>query len=588
MAAAITVVAGICLAFAVTFRLFDTDLWMHLTRARAALALGGIPDRQLWTWPLYGGPDVGNAAWGFAFLVWPFWKLGGVFGLFVWRWAMALGTFALAWSTVRWMGARTLAAIVVLLACVMIYRPRSQVRPETLAALLLALQIWILERRRSGGRDLALLLIPLAWIWLAAHASFWVSWLVCGIFALDEWRKRRHAEGKRRIPLAVIGLLMAATAIWNPLAGKTLELPVQFLALRSEPLYQAIGELKPIDWVINWMNGLPLLMAGWPLLQVLRWRKGRGDVVEALLCAAFTVWAMSAQRFLTFWAVVAAPYLARDVAEWLGERRWFAGLAPAARAAAAAALCVAITALEIFRSGFPLGIAIRPDFFPIAASDFIERAGVRGRAFNYFEHGGYLLWRFWPDRERLPFMTTAPELATPQMRLEYQRAMVFGDDWRRMDQRHRFDWVLLKRDVPAEDRFLDFLDRDERFALVFLDDQFALYVRREGVMAEVAGRHAFRWLPASQAKLDEVAPRLAGDPAERSQFRADLERAIAASPYHARAGVTLASLEIAEGRWQEADRALEDARRIEPGLPGYEERRAAIDAALGRSPGTRP
>ena len=54
------------------------------------------------------------------------------------------------------------------------------------------------------------------------------------------------------------------------------------------------------------------------------------------------------------------------------------------------------------------------------------------------------------------------------------------------------------------------------------------------------------------------------------------------------AALTLASVDIAEGRWREADRTLEDARRIDPGLPGYKERRAAIDAALGRAPGSRP
>src|SRR5438128_310161 len=81
-----------------------------------------------------------------------------------------------------------LAAIVVLLACAMIYRPRSQVRPETLAALLLMLEIWILETRRQGGPDRAWWLVPIGWLWIGAHVSFWVSWVVCACFVLEDWR----------------------------------------------------------------------------------------------------------------------------------------------------------------------------------------------------------------------------------------------------------------------------------------------------------------------------------------------------------------------------------------------------------------
>src|SRR5262249_18734284 len=160
------------------------------------------------------------------------------------------------------------------------------------------------------------------------------------------------------------------------------------LALRREPLYQGIGELRPLDWSINWQNGLPLLMLGWALLQFWRMRRGRGDLVEALLFGVFTGWAISAQRFLTFSAVTAAIYLARDVSEWLAARppRRRATSAPA-RTAAAIAACLALTALEVLRAGYPMGIAIHPNSVPAAACDFMAAHGVRGRGFNYFEHG---------------------------------------------------------------------------------------------------------------------------------------------------------------------------------------------------------
>ena len=538
-------VAAACLIVATSFQLFDTDVWQHLVRAKAILALKTIPVRQMWTWPMFGAPEK-DSAWAFALLVWPFWSLGGVLGLFVWRWLTTLLAFGIAWATARRLGARGVSTLVVMVACAMVYRQRSQVRPEALAAGLLALTIWVLETRRRGGRDHALWLIPIAWLWPAVHASFHLGWLAIAAFAVDEgWRGGRRprrdrpsaAEAARaparRVPLLFVLSAAIAISFLNPLGASALSGPLDYLLrLRHEPLYGAIGELKPIDWSIHRTDGLPALMLAWPLFQLLRWRRAAPDRAEALLWALFTAAALSAQRFLTFWAVVAAPYLARGLAELPLRRvaRWIE--APASRAGAAMLSCVLLTALDCRREDLPLGLSIRSSSVPQAACDFIAAHGIRGRAFNYFEHGGYLLWRFWPDRTRLPFMTTIPELATPAMRLDYQRAMVFADDWRRMAARYRFDYVLLKRATQPGDRYLDFLDADSSFALVFVDDVAALYIARRPPFLDTVRGFAYRRLPGGDAALEAAWGRAMRDSSERRLLGDELERAIASSPEH--------------------------------------------------------
>ena len=37
--------------------------------------------------------------------------------------------------------------------------------------------------------------------------------------------------------------------------------------------------------------------------------------------------------------------------------------------------------------------------------DFMLAEGIRGRGLNHFYYGPYQLYRFWPERDRLPFMT---------------------------------------------------------------------------------------------------------------------------------------------------------------------------------------
>jgi hypothetical protein len=69
-------------------------------------------------------------------------------------------------------------------------------------------------------------------------------------------------------------------------------------------------------------------------------------------------------------------------------------------------------------------LGIRPDdrHEPVAACDFMEKHGVRGRGFNDFFLGGYMLWRFWPDRGRLPWIDIHPEDRPALERLAYHRA----------------------------------------------------------------------------------------------------------------------------------------------------------------------
>ncbi len=590
--AALAVLAAACIVWVVSFRIFDTDLWMHLVRAKAMLALHAIPKRNIWTWPIYGAPER-NAAWGFALLLWPFWALGGILGLFVWRWAVALGAFGLAWTTSRRIGARGLAPLVVMVACAMVYRQRAQPRPETVAVILLGLELWLLETRRQGGRDRAWWIVAIAWIWPNVHVSFYLGWIVTALFAWFEVAARPAAPKRRPQRAAAVdpaaprrtslGTVLAASILvsfLNPFGVDALRGPLDFLSLRREPLYQGIGELHAIDWSINWQNGLPLWMLAWPLLQLWRMRGGRGDRIEGALWLVFTAMAFSSQRFLTFWSVVAAPYLARDLAEWLTARR-ARPFSPPQRFAVAAAACLALTGLESTREAFVPGVAFDPASVPGPACDFMAAHDVRGRGFNYFEQGGYLLWRFWPERDRLPFMTTIPELATPQIRLDYQRALGLESAWRDLDRRDRFDFALLERLRQPGDRSLESLDADSSFALVFFDDVSALFVRIAGAMAPLAARSRYRWLPAGPSGQEDVVHAAAGDSAVRAGLRRDLERAVASSPLHGAASSILASVLIEDRDWDAAEKALLEARRVVPGTPKVRERLAII--ARGRA-----
>jgi hypothetical protein len=53
----------------------STDLWQHLLVGRLIWETHPVPLRHLWSYPVYGRPDV-LPSWGFRGLLWPFYALG--------------------------------------------------------------------------------------------------------------------------------------------------------------------------------------------------------------------------------------------------------------------------------------------------------------------------------------------------------------------------------------------------------------------------------------------------------------------------------------------------------------------------------
>lgn len=575
-----TIVAALCVVRAITFPLFDTDFWQHLAVGRGIWQLRAVPQIQIWCWTTYGEPYV-LPSWGFRALLWPVWKLGGLNGLYAWRWLTTLAALGVLWAAARRMGARGMSALPVLVIAALIYRQRSQVRPESLGAILLAAELWLLETHRTGGPLRRFWIVAIAWVWANVHLSYVIGLGVLGLYALEAtWRDRSRARG-----LWILLAACAAVSFLNPSGvGAFAQVFEYFFVWRHEPVFQGIGELRPIEWGYNARNGLFLFLAGWPLLQVWRARRGRFDPIEAALCLLVTPAVLTSQRWIGFWALVAGLFIARDLDEWIRAREWPRWSArPRSRAALAAAACVIFTGIELTNPDFGRGTGLVVEgTYPRYACDFIERQGIAGRSFNQFKSGGYLDWRFWPDRERLPFATIHSNDLPRLDRLDYVRATMDRSGWGALDARHHFDWVLLMLNVGPDDRLLDFVDADTTFALVFLDDANALYVRRTGRLAALADSAAYHLVPGGAARLDSLWARVARDHAVRLRLEFELKRMNAGSPLHGWASAVLSSLMLAEGRLREAREALEGAHAANPGMSDYHERLGLIAFTEGR------
>src|SRR5439155_6921134 len=123
-------------------------------------------------------------------------------------------------------------------------------------------------------------------------------------------------------------------------------------------IFRGISELMPVRWSENIADGLPVLVPLWALAVLWRAVRGKFDLAETLTCIGFTWLGLTSQRFLGFYALVAAPYVARSLDAAVRVLPWPPWTSPpAARAALAALACVAIGIPEWLLADRPLGVA---------------------------------------------------------------------------------------------------------------------------------------------------------------------------------------------------------------------------------------
>lgn len=561
-------IASVCIGLAVTHKIFETDFWQHLVVGKDIWTTHTIPTLQLWSWPTYGTVDTTSSySWLFRFLVYPFWALGGVSGLFVWRWLTTLAAFALLWRTSRVLGGRGLVPYLVLILCALVYRQRSQVRPETLAAILFAATLLLLELRRADGKPRALALVVIQWLWVNVHVSYYLGFLLILVHLFNDVIAGRNAPGGRRFSLLPVLAAAAVLGFVNPYGWRALWMPFHyFLVLRHEDIYRSIGEVRPLDWGWNLRNGFPAVLFLWIGLQAWRARRGRIDVVELLLSLIFTIQSITAVRFIGFWALVAAPYLSRDLCQWTARQKW---QAPQKRWAASlgAVSCAALMVNEFVRPDLPFGVGLVASSYPRYACDFMDRFGIRGRVLNSFDYGGYMLWRFWPERARLPFMDIH-QAGTARERYAYMYAHAREEGWRTFKDQYAPDVVLVRRLGIPGDFIKDFVDRDTSWALVFADDVAALYVRRQGVPRALLDRHAYALVSGGRAGLARIEEGVV-DTGFRKALRPELDRMIAESPLNSIASSFRATVNIHDRRLVEAEADIEHAHAVDPLVPFY-------------------
>jgi hypothetical protein len=410
----------------------DSDTWWHLKTGQYIVGQHKlpVPDPFAYTTSIVKDAYPGESTtryfnltheWLSQVFLWGLYSLGGFKAMVVMR-AVCLAVFCglaglIVWRRTGGFYRAVGAAVAVLLSA----QNFISDRPQYITYVFLGLTIVILESRRRLW-----LLPPLLLVWANCHAGFFLGWVImgayCGEALIQRLRGKPPADEKALWCFSLGAILISGL---NPNYFRVLEVMRYY---RQSPMQRNIWEWQyPKYWELS---PVTLLLYGALVVLALNWKKSRPadwllllafgaagltayrNVILAAFVGSFLIAsylpASRAKATVRDWVaigvlVIAAPAASLGV-PWYGLAALVAiaalfcwGQYPVLAEGGLAAFLAAATFLTVSHGSIQLRAAQWK--VPVKAADFLLEHHIRGRMFNMYSQGGYLLWRLWPQMQ---------------------------------------------------------------------------------------------------------------------------------------------------------------------------------------------
>jgi hypothetical protein len=474
----------------------DPDLWWHLANGRLMLASGSIPHVDVYSFSAAGHPWVMHE-WLADLGMYGLFQLGGLPWLVAIFAAIVTAAAICLYLLLRRTGLAPAAAVALTLIGALAGSTAWGARPQLLNVLFCGLLLLGLAEYRAG-RLHAWMLPPFIWLWANLHSAFLVGVIISGLFvageAFDAWRSREGSMPRRRLT-ALAGAVVAGglLSVINPFGIQTI---LFSLGTLTSPLIQ--NNIQ--EWASPDFHSLPgLLVEGivFLLLGGLATGRVRARSSEWLLAFALLYLALASQRHVPLFVLGAAPLIGRCAQALLGlastmlppvDRRSAAEAALRLRPVRPAGPSLALGAINLMLLvGVGVGMVayralpgLRPATeamaisaaLPVEATDALQRIGRPVRVFNYYDYGGYLVWRLYPDGSRV-FIDGRVEVYGPEVFTRYLRVSYLAAGWQDALVESQPDAIVL----PSAHPLVGILQQDAKWTLLRQDRVATVFTR---------------------------------------------------------------------------------------------------------------
>lgn len=556
----------------------DPDIFWHLATGRWISEHGQLPDSDPFNYTTsvnaYEKPSLAGVIsrqyWLADLLQYRVCNALGYAGLLCLRIFFALLTMLMVYLSVRKKGLSVIASLLLIVPAGAVVASFAGDRPNQLTFFFLAAFLYLVEHlKRSPPLPAAFALPILMLFWANMHGGFIFGAAIAGIYLLSEFLRffvvRGHLGNRR---LMIVLTLTILAGFLNPNGYNVIYALIQesspfqkssITELLSPFTFIGFGTYRYVVEIFLFLSAACISVIMCVIAEYRRRDKEHPSPLltslvrqaeHIILIVFFGFISCTAVRFIPLLAIALTPIIGAMVSIYFD---------PAAqklsRFLIPEAALVCLLAYGAW-STYPFSVLRKPlvdDFFPEPAVTFIKNNNLQERLFNFYDWGGFLIWRFYPDK------VVFVDGRGLSQRALFQYYSVIGADRSRIAGVPVYKAVLdaysLKTIlIPGTERngglvpLLALLENDPEWRLVFYFKNCLLYTREKSLKD-------FPKITAYAIAMESAYASLGDDP---------------------RAYLTIARTNLGLGRWNDATAFLSSALEKRPSLRG-----GPVEKALG-------
>jgi len=521
-------IVAVTLLFLVTLpmltKIFTSDFGTHIAIGREIVQTRTIAEKEFLNYPSLGRFNP-NGEWGFQAVLYLVFSVGGVYGVSFLVWAVVFATFLLLHRGAVLRGAHPLLAVLAIFAFSGFLRIRIQPRPEIFTYFFIALTIFLFSEYFFGRRKKLIYLFPPAVLfWANSHPTYLMAFLLCGAFVADRlvhaiWRKEfRWATLKAWIfPPVLVGLAGLILCGLNPHGYNAILAPLHLIARGtgggggSSSILMSISELTPVKGTGFFVYyKAAAVFAVVSLLLGLAGR--RVYLLDLFLFAIAFKGAWDSARAVSMMGLFLSQGTSLHLTGFFSRLpEWFPGVTagkeklpskekqrrkekallretPAPERRRRPLGPVVIASLAVFAlisfggitlvfsfSQLEYGLGMTEHKFSFPSAEFLRKNPVPGKMFNFFDIGGFLDWKLYP--QALTFIDG--RTYNQEVFMEHQVVTGAMAGWEKVLEKYGINYIVLKS-MDSSGMILPIvpvLANDPNWALVFSDGLFIVFVR---------------------------------------------------------------------------------------------------------------
>lgn len=495
----ISLVIVIVSIFAIcTFKVLDRDFWWHVKAGEIMWNTGELIKTDPFAHTRIGQPYLSSHQWLAQIIFYGVWNISGATAEIFFRGFLVATAFSLLLLIDRkciWPN------FFVILIAAYFNRPSFMDRPQLFSfvffcAFLFAATYYLRRSEKSGAQDtrwrylLFGILVALQIVWVNMHGAAATYGIIVMCAVLAElgvaWLRSPDAPFRSRafIEVRFIGgciVALIASALISPNGLNTIR---DVFVYTSD---QTLGIVR--EWQPRGLNGYMKDIAPFLVLAVVSIYFGKRHRVFAvallLIMGYLSTQAYRHGIFFIFSALAIAIYEFGSNAQY---RKWIS--AALSKPVAAGIGSIAVLGCMFWYADYhDINVLQREGYSgygsAAAAEDaynFIEQHNIQGKMFNTYAIGDYLLYRGYPNR--LVYMDGRNIDYGYDFLREASLAGFEGDTWAAIENKYELTYAVIEYPLPpgytgdSDLPYVTHLDNNKDWALVYLDDKVAVYLKR--------------------------------------------------------------------------------------------------------------